>query len=1555
MLKRMKKLLCCLMLAAVICGGLWTGNTASAAGPAKGPDEGVKDVCVFLPYHGTERDNFGSLIPLGEKVASYTGGETKIYKGAEATVDKLAKAMETCAVVFIGSHGSDGSFGIQNTAGLTDAELKGSHVSSWGEDGGADFWSIDGTIIASHMTQNAPHNFVVMKSCESMKTDFLCGPLLKKGVSAVFGFSESVYNSSEMIEALFQPLCDGKNLAEAFKTMQTELGCWDTIFQEYTLTLAQNSEAAFPIVASEEDPYPGAGKTNIVQTVKSGWLLPVRTDLPQKLILPLGANIGQKTIAYNCKSAKITVGSIPQGVTMSVKSDGTLRLEGTPTKKGYTVATIQIVTTKNHTVTKPVGIMVADEAHATVLPRKDVTFTAGKSIDFPLEFTTKSVTTFALRKRDGFLPYTITYQAESAFGRWCVFSDYKNDTHSQRYTAAPGQYDFTMELITYPSGDVYRRPVRLTINPIQTLTAERSYTASQYDELTSIVDGETVQGYRFGSEFDSSKTSIHSVVITGGRLPKGVHLRCSANYPLGIYGAPEEKGDFTVYCKVVAGTNHYNVTVKLHVNPKTKIPGTAKLQYLGDHPYVGEEVSVKLTNVPAQNEIVWQWSENGIEFYDSKVKEDKFTPSSWYTDNIIGAKVTASGYGGILYSDETTVTKAFKLEGTLCYTSGISVGNKVTTGMTGGLLEIYHQAREKLHFQWQISRYGKGAWKDIPGETKSNYTPVETDAGQYIRLKATADRYMGEVCTTPRQVPKMANNDDPVAPVLQVNGPGYSYIFIANMKAGQEYVITDTFGSPNWSKAMYSPTDGSGNYSAPKDKKIYVYTRIRETDTHLASTKAVYSSIYNGYVTELAGLVLDKTRAATKVGGVTALTVSPLPENFSGWNIDYKLKWFINGEGVWLFANEACSIPITPGVETSYKTVYVKGTAQTSYVQVGVEKQLGQTQIYNAFCSFEVADADGFYIPQYLHFDDVTLAPGETTTVSYTPQPFPAKVGALSFAKTQGESDLTLTDNGDGTVTITAPDSAKTGDYSYNVTISGVKTQYISSVRIIVSDQTAEIIIDGNNQDKHMLPIKVPIGGIYVLPELPEIFTIPRGCTFAGWDKGAVGDIITIDEDTVICAVWKDHTHRMKFVPAVAAACGKAGNPAYYWCEDCEMAFSDELGTQHLNSESIMIPALEHVAGTPVKENVREADASGLGSYETAVYCTVCGEEMTRTYTTVTPAGHELVEVPEKEATCAEEGCQAHWFCQACGRLFADAEGKNEITDLNEICLPALEHAWGEWAVSKPATATEEGEETRVCARCGEQETRKAGEEETTYSFTKGAGGAWTKGSAEGLEFTVTGSPDDANTFARFTGLEMDGNAVAKEAYTAAKGSVIISLKASYLETLPEGAHTLKAVFADGSAEAAFTVSAAAKPVDPTKFDDVAVPSDSFTFRKVWMGDTEKSIDFTLYKADGTVYHHGFDKKVVNNREWRYNAWFSSPAACYVIEKPIPGYQTKYVNVGVYAHVTDRCCDGGTIINKKIPKTGDESNPVLWAGLTLAGIAGLTALVLVKKRGKNGK
>ena len=48
----------------------------------------------------------------------------------------------------------------------------------------------------------------------------------------------------------------------------------------------------------------------------------------------------------------------------------------------------------------------------------------------------------------------------------------------------------------------------------------------------------------------------------------------------------------------------------------------------------------------------------------------------------------------------------------------------------------------------------------------------------------------------------------------------------------------------------------------------------------------------------------------------------------------------------------------------------------------------------------------------------------------------------------------------------------------------------------------------------------------------------------------------------------------------------------------------------------------------------------------------------------------------------------------------------------------------------------------------------------------------------------------DADTV--FTGVKVDGNLIDKSNYTAKKGSTIITLKASYLNTLSAGTHTVE-------------------------------------------------------------------------------------------------------------------------------------------------------------------
>ena len=74
---------------------------------------------------------------------------------------------------------------------------------------------------------------------------------------------------------------------------------------------------------------------------------------------------------------------------------------------------------------------------------------------------------------------------------------------------------------------------------------------------------------------------------------------------------------------------------------------------------------------------------------------------------------------------------------------------------------------------------------------------------------------------------------------------------------------------------------------------------------------------------------------------------------------------------------------------------------------------------------------------------------------------------------------------------------------------------------------------------------------------------------------------------------------------------------------------------------------------------------------------------------------HSMKETTGKAPTCTEPGFETYWTCTSCNKMFSDELGENEISAPYEI--PALGHIWGEWVVTREATTTQEGEETRTC------------------------------------------------------------------------------------------------------------------------------------------------------------------------------------------------------------------------------------------------------------------
>ena len=88
--------------------------------------------------------------------------------------------------------------------------------------------------------------------------------------------------------------------------------------------------------------------------------------------------------------------------------------------------------------------------------------------------------------------------------------------------------------------------------------------------------------------------------------------------------------------------------------------------------------------------------------------------------------------------------------------------------------------------------------------------------------------------------------------------------------------------------------------------------------------------------------------------------------------------------------------------------------------------------------------------------------------------------------------------------------------------------------------------------------------------------------------------------------------------------------------------------------------------------------------------------------TSVTPPAHTctLTKVPAKDATCTEAGNKEYWECKTCGNLYWDADGKNEITNKNDVIVEAG-HKYGDLIAEVSATCGKDGVKAHYeCSVC---------------------------------------------------------------------------------------------------------------------------------------------------------------------------------------------------------------------------------------------------------------
>ncbi len=283
--------------------------------PAKKSGGKARDICLIAPYYGLDEDFEGidgTYDQWSQILAAFTGGSYTLLTQTGATIDALADALESCAVVLIDSHGqingeeTTSYICLDTTEGLTLRDYQrdprtGIYHAEYSGTGanGMVFCHVDGTAIANHMDRAAPDNLLWNGTCYGMTTQGISAPLLKKGVAAVYGYSRDVTFDADKywMSTVMDQLTDGKTLARAVAAMKDTWGSWDFSLQLSRvcdwdafwicrdIQRAKALNVAFPVVASAEDPYPS--QPDGLQTVRSGWQLP-RLDLWLRLVLPDG-------------------------------------------------------------------------------------------------------------------------------------------------------------------------------------------------------------------------------------------------------------------------------------------------------------------------------------------------------------------------------------------------------------------------------------------------------------------------------------------------------------------------------------------------------------------------------------------------------------------------------------------------------------------------------------------------------------------------------------------------------------------------------------------------------------------------------------------------------------------------------------------------------------------------------------------------------------------------------------------------------------------------------------------------------------------------------------------------------------------------------------------------------------------------------------------------------------------------------------------------------------------------------------------------------------------
>lgn len=283
----------------------------------------------------------------------------------------------------------------------------------------------------------------------------------------------------------------------------------------------------------------------------------------------------------------------------------------------------------------------------------------------------------------------------------------------------------------------------------------------------------------------------------------------------------------------------------------------------------------------------------------------------------------------LVVSEAPVVEPDPTLDGTVYYTSGIVFGHPISIAAS------VTPAEATKSYQWQRSTDGGSTWTNIEGATSGRYTPVTADMGENVRIrvKVTAEGYLGEIVGAAVKVSKAANNEYPEViqlEAVQDDGGTYTGFKITNFDSDCEYVYS-TNSTPDWNANQITSATVTGLTS---DTTYYVFARFKETATHTAGSIVSSNSIRLYDYVPLERVLLEGYGSYgtiyIKQGESVTLKVSADPSNANSWS---KITFEDSGATTSNIAISNETINASTGTATPFPnghTITITGVSQGS-------------------------------------------------------------------------------------------------------------------------------------------------------------------------------------------------------------------------------------------------------------------------------------------------------------------------------------------------------------------------------------------------------------------------------------------------------------------------------------------------------------------------------------------------------------------------------------------------------------------------------------------------